>query len=77
MIPSDESSLGLQTSRLRVNFPPDTIDRASSRGPLLPRRNRSMSAWSDISRSSWRLEERLVENDFNEGYWKSSFYTDD
>ncbi|XP_045465184.1 potassium channel subfamily T member 2 isoform X3 [Harmonia axyridis] len=71
MIPSDESSLGLQTSRLRVNFPPDTIDRVSSRGPLLPRRNRSMSAWSDISRSSWRLEERVrVEYYVNENTFK-------
>ncbi|XP_017771442.1 PREDICTED: uncharacterized protein LOC108558897 [Nicrophorus vespilloides] len=56
MLPNGEYSP--QTAKVRVNFPPDTLDRRHSRSLLIPRRNRSMSAWSDISRSSWRLDER-------------------
>lgn len=47
-----------QTPKFRVNFPPDTLDRRHSRIGLQPRRNRSMSTWSEMSRSSWRLDER-------------------
>lgn len=55
MLPNGEY---LQTPKCRVNFPPDTLDRRHSRSGLMPRRNRSMSTWSEMSRSSWRLDER-------------------
>ena len=44
---------------VRVNLPPDTPRRMSKAAPW-QRQRRSMSAWSDISRSSLRLEDRLA-----------------
>lgn len=41
----------------KVNFPPELEPR---RATASYRRHRSMSAWSDISRSSIRFEERSV-----------------
>lgn len=46
---------------VRVNFPPHSRNRRTSKiQQPFQRRGRSMSAWSDVSRSSFRLEERLV-----------------
>lgn len=56
MLPNNDQSPPV--SKMRVNFPPEMRDRRPSRSVMMPRRHRSMSAWSDISRSSWRLDER-------------------
>lgn len=60
MLPNGEQHLQQTPPRFRVNFPPDTLDRRQSKIGLQSRRNRSMSTWSEMSRSSWRLDERYL-----------------
>lgn len=64
---SDDNSLIIQSSRLlkNVNFQSETINGypimlppTTQRGSTLFQRARSMSVWSDISRSSIKFEER-------------------
>lgn len=47
---------------VRINFPPGARSNKRRTSKLVQqtirRRSRSMSAWSDLSRSSWKLEDR-------------------
>ncbi|XP_035791860.1 potassium channel subfamily T member 2-like isoform X9 [Anopheles albimanus] len=74
-----EESCNSSTTNARalriVNFPAETFDgtpvAGSRRGSKFFQRPRSMSAWSDISRSSMRLDERVrVEYYVNENTFK-------
>ncbi len=50
-----------QVTKMMVNFTPETLDRRPSRNSIFNiRKNRSFSIWSDVSRSSWRLDERYL-----------------
>lgn len=56
---SDEISPCGSRAFRNVNFPPETPSKdGSRRGSKFFQRPRSMSVWSDISRSSMRLDER-------------------
>jgi hypothetical protein len=63
---SDEIKVVPCSSRAQrnVNFPPETLDSTpvsgSRRGSKFFQRPRSMSVWSDISRSSMKLDERYI-----------------
>ncbi|KAL6955473.1 hypothetical protein U1Q18_050354, partial [Sarracenia purpurea var. burkii] len=50
---------------VRINFPPGARSNKRRTSKLVQqtirRRSRSMSAWSDLSRSSWKLEDRIFE----------------
>lgn len=69
---SDETSSSTSARILRnVNFPPGTLEEimasggggnGSRRGSKFFQRPRSLSVWSDVSRSSMKLDERY-END--------------
>ncbi|GJQ67669.1 putative APOBEC1 complementation factor [Trypoxylus dichotomus] len=58
MLPNGETSP--QINRARVNFPPETLERPHNRSTIRRRRARSMSAWSDLSRLSFQMDERFV-----------------
>lgn len=56
----------------KVNFPPEVERRRSTSASFQRVRGRSMSAWSDISRSSFRFEERSAV--FFLLFFENSFY---
>ncbi|XP_030763241.1 potassium channel subfamily T member 2 [Sitophilus oryzae] len=61
-----------QTGKARVNFPAEMLDDSDNGGKMsrVTKRNRSMSAWSDMS-NSWKLDERVrVEYYVNENTFK-------
>lgn len=59
MLPNNDATPSPLVGRARVNFPAEMFqeDNDSYYRPTLVRRNRSMSAWSEMS-SSWKLDER-------------------
>ncbi|XP_066147780.1 potassium channel subfamily T member 2 isoform X5 [Euwallacea fornicatus] len=73
MLPNSDASPSPQVGKARVNFPAEIFqDDADSyyRPSSIVRRNRSMSAWSEMS-SSWKLDERVrVEYYVNENTFK-------
>ncbi|KAF7282831.1 hypothetical protein GWI33_001969 [Rhynchophorus ferrugineus] len=59
MLSNGEGTPSPQIGKARVNFPAEMLEESENYGrpSLMSRRNRSMSAWSDMS-SSWKLDER-------------------
>ncbi|XP_034935518.1 potassium channel subfamily T member 2 isoform X5 [Chelonus insularis] len=73
--PSSSPPKDPQKTCPRVSFEPENLDdtrrRSSSRQISIRRRSRSMSAWGDLSRCSFRLDERVrVEYYVNENTFK-------
>ncbi|KAH1003785.1 hypothetical protein HUJ04_003644 [Dendroctonus ponderosae] len=59
MLPNSDASPSPLIGKARVNFPAEMLQDDSDnfyRPSLMARRNRSMSAWSEMS-SSWKLDE--------------------